>query len=645
MAHHSNLDIFNSFNLPKDFNQFSTNNKEYSPKNIEEVKEIIKFVKDKKLSFPLENGDFFDISQFNNNEKMFYIRMLFSCLVDADYCSSALFSDKDYLSKTTGIELKPKKLFNSLNKYRNNLIINSSKSIINDLRNKVFNDCVLSANKKPSFFTLSAPTGTAKTLAMLAFALKHAEIYNKKRIIFVVPYLSIIEQNIEIYKEICGEDYILEDDSQVEYDDITREYSQRWSSPIIFTTSVKLFETLFKSKSTDCRRLHSLANSIIVFDESHTLSGDFLNCSLEVLNLLVKNFNTTVVLSSATQPAYNSRKNLKIETTEIIDNPTKLYNDYSKSRKININFNLDKEQTLENIVDKMTLEKQTITIVNTRKTGLELFNLLVEKNNEEDCFYLSTNLCSKHKLDMIEEIKEKLKNGLPCKVVATQCIEAGVDLDFENLRRELGPYDSIVQGGGRCNRNGKTVGNIEIFKLKNPIFPTGKYYYNASQCVVQLYNKYKNIDINNLEIMEEYFKLLYGTITCEHDKKEILEDIKTLDFKKMSKDYKLIDNNQITVIVPYNKDIKNYKNIRDEIYRSNYNGCYHINKKIMKKSRKITVNSFDFKNINNNCIPLYFNVNGEDILSNWYLISDEKTSFYDNKVGLNFDNDTSLFLF
>ena len=179
MGHHSNLDIYHSFKSPRkeeDYSMITTNNKEFAAKNKEELKDIIKFISDNNLVFPLRKNDFFDIDNMTNNEKMFYVRMLFSCLVDADYSASASFFEEDYLDKVTGEELKPKELLDNLLNYRNNLILkNSKKSLMNDLRNRVFEDCLISSQEEPNFFTLSAPTGTAKTLAMLVFALKHAE--------------------------------------------------------------------------------------------------------------------------------------------------------------------------------------------------------------------------------------------------------------------------------------------------------------------------------------------------------------------------------------------------------------------------------------------------------------------------------------
>lgn len=325
IAHHSELSISvvtgdDINNLSKKGIDFDSNNLRYSTKDNEEMKNMLNFLDPHiNLNKKINLKD----TLTTTNQFLFYLRMLYSCLVDADFSSSAECDKLDYLEYATGIELNPDKLIVNLNNYRNNILSHSNPdNKMNILRNRVYTDCIDAALKNPGLFTLTAPTGTAKTLAMLGFALTHAEKYDKKRIFFILPMLSIIEQSTAIYKEICGNDYVLEDDSQSELTEQEREFATRWSSPITVTTSVKFFELLFQNKNSKCRKLHNLANSIIIFDEAQSLPPEVLETTLDIINVLCKEFNCTVLFSTATPPSFGYREGvdwkLKINHSYIV---------------------------------------------------------------------------------------------------------------------------------------------------------------------------------------------------------------------------------------------------------------------------------------------------------------------------------------
>lgn len=650
-AHHSELDMTQSIEIPNDIKLndydfsrkfYTKNNKECALGSKREFIEIIEYAKKHNLIRKIEKKDYFPLKEMTPNETMFYMRMIFSCLVDADYSSSAEFSNENYIEESTGVELNPKDLYDKLIKYKNNIIKNSkSNSKLNELRNLVFDNCVEIGKNPTNIYTLTAPTGTAKTLALLAFALQNAIKTNKKRIIIVLPYLSIINQNVDIYKTICGDNIVLEDDSNVEYTETTKLLADRWSSPITITTSVKFFETLFSSKPTTCRKLHNLSNAVIVFDESHTLNSNVLTCTIELINEFAKRYNSTILFSTATPLNYSHRKNIKWTPIEVIKDVNKLYYDFSKTKNIDIKWELDKEKTYEELCNEVKTNT-TLHIFNTKKLALKMYKEMVKHFNMDSCFLLTNNLCPQHKEDVLKKIKEKLDNKQECHIISTQCIEAGVDIDIKEVYRQIAPLNSIIQAAGRCGRNCNEDCFLIIFNIKDDEIKQ-KYpnieYQNAVLCLKILLNKYNgSIDINNLEIMNEYSKLLFNSSTSSKDKFELTTAIKEYDFVKVNQEYNLIENNTKSIIVPYFDMIDEYKKIKQEIIENNY--C--INKTIMKKSKRIVINSYDkIETISKYCTQLKTRINGEEYLLDWFIL-DDTFSLYDEKIGLDFDNDFSL---
>lgn len=636
-SHHSELDEFINLTIPNfEEENYTKDGKIISIKDKKEFDDISKYIIDNNLLFKLEDEDFFDISKMSNNEKMFYMRMLYSCLIDADYCASAEFENPDYINFSTGLDLNPQIQLNKLDNYRNDIIKKStSNSEMNELRNYVYEQCTKASSYNNNLFTLTAPTGTAKTLALINFALNHALKFNKNRIIIVLPYLSIIDQTASIYKEIFGEDMVLIDDSQTEYTEQTREFSERWSSPIIITTSVKFFETLFKSKGTDCRRLHNVSNSIVIFDESHNLPTNIINCTIEIVNSLVKYYNTTMVFSTATQTNYNYRKNIIWNPKEIIDDTKWLYDKYSNIKKLSVDWLISGGISLEFISLKMIKETSCMCITNTKRQAKEIYNLLLKYNNNKDeCFYISSDLCPLHKLEKINYIKERLKNNLPCKLSSTSGLEAGVDIDFPHVFRELSQLWSLIQASGRSARNANFIGKLTIFLPEgNNLYPSG-YIENAANIVKRMSNNSNgNIDINNLECINNYSKYIYSSTYGDRDNIEIIEDIESIDFIKLAKDYKLIKNDQYQIIVPYSGCMNDYLKIKNKFIKNNF--C--ISKEDMKFVSGFTVNTYDKENTEKYCTRLNIYIKNEIYHSNFFIL-DESLNLYTEELGLNFNN-------
>ncbi len=565
-----------------------------------------------------------------NISKMLKTRMLFSTLVDADYTDTATHYNRTFMERSSGHKLDPEKLLSTLSAYKENMKAKStSDSKINEIREQIFNECERSAKTPQGLFTLTAPTGTGKTLSLLNFALNNAKEFHKERIIIILPFLAIIEQNAKIYRQICPE--LLEDHSQAEYDDETKLFSQRWSSPIIITTAVKFFEGLFSYMPSDCRRLHNIANSVIVFDEAQSLPPHLIGVTIETINSLYKDFHCTVLFSTATQPSFHFIKDLEWSPKEILENPSEIY---KRTERVKVNWNINEETPFEEIGDKMAKSDSCCTIVNMRKHSKALFELLKEICEWDSLFHISTDMCTEHRVKTLTIIKERLESKLPCRIVSTQCIEAGVDLDVEKVFRALAPLDSIIQSAGRCNRNGKLdYGTVEVFipKSDSKIYPD-EYYEFAAKKVSYLNSKYARemdtLNINDLKHISAYYELLFTDSPTED--KKLLEYIELQDYEKVDETYKLIKKGGFNVIVPYKEKLSLFNEVKEEALNTG------LTPALIAKAQSITVNNYDLKKIQDLCEPVYFKQygknRGEKEKSPWYILHEE--TFYHEKLGL-----------
>ena len=466
------------------------------------------------------------ISINDNVASMLYTRMLFSCLVDADYSVSASDENEDYLDKTTDESFDPNELLTRLNTYRDGIRKNSkANGMLNAIRDIFYDQCGNAGEENgEGLFTLTGPTGIGKTLALMHFSLRHCLQWNKRRIIVVLPFLSLTEQTAKEYGNIA--DSILEDTSQVQWTDETKEYSARWSAPIIITTSVKFFESLFCDQPTDCRKLHHIANSVILFDEAQSLPNEVLGCTLEAVEELCKRYHVTMVFSTATQPDYH--------TISPEWQPKEIYPDHAalfqKLKWVNVTWRIKTETPLPSIAREMSEKKSVCAIVNLRKHAKELFEALIASCPENECFFLTTDLCAAHRSTQVQTIKERLKAGLPCRVVATQCIEAGVDLDFDVMYRALAPLEAIIQAAGRCNRNGRIPGGGEVIVFvpasDERLYP-GNWYAQGASVVAQMYAENGSIDINDPAFIQTYYQLLFKN---QCDKRVLMDAINERDY-------------------------------------------------------------------------------------------------------------------
>lgn len=556
---------------------------------------------------------------------MLLARFLLSALADADYSASAEHFKPDYLETHTGQNLNPDETLEHLLQLRNEKQkISTSSAALNVLRDQLFEDCLHAAEQPPGLFTLTAPTGLGKTLSLLAFALKHCIKHRQmRRIVLILPYLAILEQNVRDYRRVFPE--LLESHSAAILDERARMLSERWDVPCIVTTNVGFFEPLFSARPTDCRRLHQIAGSVIVLDEAQSLPPELLEATLQTVKLLCSQYGCTVVFSTATQPSFQHLPGLQWTPTEIVPAPEMLF---QVTRRVTYDWRIEQPVSYRLIAEELTACNQGCVIVNLRAHAEKLFRIL-EETVPESVFYLTSDLCSVHRSRVLEIVKERLTEGKSCYLVASQCIEAGVDLDFPVVYRALAPLESIIQAAGRCNRNGDSPdGRVIVFLPdEERLYPLGTYYKRAAVCVKTLASRHP-IDCFNLKHIEEYYEILYSN--ADGDKEKLKQAIQNRDYVEVQKEYKLIESKGVQVIVPWNDEIDLFLSVQEEYERTG------LTRDLIKRARPLTVSSFAENQVKECCIPLFFRVYGQEseVKTDWYLLGNREC--YHEKLGLNF---------
>ncbi len=485
----------------------------------------------------------------------FYTRMLFSCLVDADFIDTESFMQGaqprgNYDSISTLIE--------RLERYF--LSWRPDDTPLNQVRTDIRNYCEKACQEPPGLFSLTVPTGGGKTLSSLRFALGHAAAHKMERIIYVIPYTSIIDQTAQVFKKIFGEDQVLEHHSSVDYnvsgvhqDTIAPlEYKRKlacenWDAPVIVTTAVQFFESLFADRPSKCRKLHNIANSVIIFDEAQTLPAPFLTPCVAAISQLVKHYSSSAVLCTATQPELSQMfSRHKIHIKEIIPNPAPIYKTLKRASVKSIGL-----LPWEELGKKIAQHSQVLCIVGRRKSVQTLFESLPPDGS----YCLSTLLYPKHRKKLFEEIREKLKCGEPCRVISTSLIEAGVDLDFPAVYREKAGLDSILQAAGRCNREGKRPAADSItwfFDCEDGPTAQTRQNVDALERVLKDHE-----DISNPAAIRDYFEFLWYIKGDEATDKECIISAfeKGIDgcvfpFRQVANKFRLINSPAKNVYIP-----------------------------------------------------------------------------------------------
>lgn len=398
-----------------------------------------------------------------------WVRMLFSCLVDADYLDTEAFMQQGQ-NIQRGVFKNIEELRTVFNASMTDMTGKAPRTNVNRIRQEVLAACRKAAEIKPGLFSLTVPTGGGKTLSSMAFALEHAVKYGKIRIIYVIPYTSIIEQTAKILADIFGRDNVVEHHSNLEPSKETQRASlaaENWDAPIIVTTNVQFFESLYAAKPSRCRKLHNIVNSVVILDEAQLLPPQLLTPCVESMNQLVKNYDATILLATATQPALPGLA----EPTEIVQDTQGLY-DRLKRTEILFPQKLDERINWEELAEKLKGHEQVLCVVNTRRDCYDLHKLM-----PEGTIHLSALMCGRHRSAVIRLLKRRLTKGLPIRVVSTQLVEAGVDIDFPVVYRAFAGLSSIAQAAGRCNREGKLndegrMGQVHVF-VPPKASPTG----------------------------------------------------------------------------------------------------------------------------------------------------------------------------
>ena len=482
-----------------------------------------------------------------------WIRMIFSSLVDADFLDTEAYMDERN-SQQRGGYLPMKNLLEQFNSYITNKIASSDKTPINAIRQEILADCRSAAAHKQGNFSLSVPTGGGKTLSSLAFALEHAIKHDLCRVIYVIPYTSIIEQNADVFREVLGDDQVIEHHSNFDENDSTtkaRLSAENWDAPVIVTTSVQFFESLFAAKPSRCRKLHNIAKSVVVLDEAQLVPVEYLEPILQTMDLLRLYYQVSFVISTATQPAFKNREGFKglPYVREIISNVSRLYTDL---KRVEIETPQDwiKATSWKKLAALLTNEEHVLCVVSDRKSCRTLHKLM-----PKGTFHLSGLMCGQHRSKIINEIKQQLKEDRRVRVISTQLVEAGVDIDFPVVYRALAGLDSITQAAGRCNREGKLEkGRVVIFipPQKSPPGILRKAYETTSRIL-----KEGIFDPTEPYIFEKFFAELYWKINSL-DGKDIIKLLKPdpqecgIQFRTAANRFCIIDDKaQKNILVPY----------------------------------------------------------------------------------------------
>ena len=579
----------------------------------------------------------------NDISRDMFLRMLYSCLLDADSLDTERHFDESKAELRKPLTLaETTVLFTAwlekLEERQAELQAKASESaqtdkqrLVNQVRAEVIEACRTAAEEKQGVFRLTVPTGGGKTLASLGFALRHV-IHNAavpntekpalRRIIYAIPYTSIIDQTAQVFRDLLGEEGLLVHHSALpderDYNERDgangdgqsawrRLASQNWDAPLIVTTTVQLFESLFSNKPGRCRKLHNLVGSVIILDEAQMLPLTLLQPIVSALKILERHYGVTVVFCTATQPAFTElSKHLKgfKEWCDIVPSERQTQH-FQDMKRVDYHIVTNKQGEPEEwnwtrVAEEMKKGDQTqcLAVVNTRRHALELLYAL----GDPDAFHLSTLLCGAHRAAVLTEVRRRLKEGLPCRLVSTQVIECGVDVDFPRVLRSVGPFDRIIQCAGRCNREGRLEGRGEviIFFPEDKAMPP-KEYQIASAVTRDLLLDSANPDFDKPTVSEEYFRKVYRLLVT--DAKGIAQMQKDLNFPGVANAFHMITQDTLPVLVCYEPLRELYDRILEvaattgKLTREQWNQAQQIIVNVLSKDIAAQVKSGTIKDI------------------------------------------------
>lgn len=511
------------------------------------------------------------------------IRLLFSCLVDADFLDTEAFMDEERKGRRHEATCGYAPLETLRDRLTKHMEGFSTEGKINEARRAFLNQCREHGRTCPKgYYSLFLPTGGGKTLSSMTWALETALNHKAQRIIYVIPYTSIITQTAGIFREIFGEENVLEHHSDITFSggeasqeaeryERTRLLAENWDAPIIVTTNVQFFESLFSHKVSRSRKVHSIANSVVVFDEVQMFPTEFLHPMLRLLEDLRRIYGTQLLFCSATLPPFdkdhsssfkkvNDFHQLSDAIQPIVPEDPELFKVFDR-----VIYHLEeKEYTTKELSQELYQHDSALCIVNSRRDASQLYRALLEEGKKpQDVIHLSRNMCSAHLKERIAEVRQRLKAKIPTIVISTQLIEAGVDIDLPIVYRAMSGLDSIVQAGGRCNREGKrpAPGEVYVFSLSDGGKALGAIArgQNATRFLLDNDKEHTRSSMP-LELIEAYYDRYYASIESfdtKHIAKSLYDEDEAkrwrFDFQQASEDFQLIDNVDRDLFVPYGR--------------------------------------------------------------------------------------------
>lgn len=601
---------------------------------------------------PLKNG----MEQAVAN--MLDVRMLFSCLVDADFLDTEAHFEGDAQGKRPrpdGPKLEASAALAALDAHMAKLrSATGAQTEVRQAREALWSAAEHSGQMQPGLFTLTAPTGSGKTLSMLKFALEHAARHNLKRIVLAVPFLSVIEQTAREYRKVFKsfpDNFVLEHhslaglgveserhDAEGASESQRRLLTENWDAPIVLTTNVQLLESLFSNRPSSCRKLHNLMESVILFDEAQSLPASLAVPTLAALSHLSSAYHSSVVFATATQPAFDTLHTAvtkhAVQGWQPDEAVPKHAEMFSMLKRVEVSWPKigEKRGWAELAADlRSDNAKQVLCVVNLKRHVLALLD---ELTGTEGLFHLSTNMCAEHRRDVLEKVRARLIAGETCRLISTQCVEAGVDLDFPLVYRALAPLEAIAQAAGRCNREGKLnaqgrLGKVVVFEPNEEkelrwCYPTHAYY-QAAEVTRTMLTLHGDLNINDPALYRDYYRRLYDLNNPASQNELLNEAITALDFPEVAKHYRLIDQNTIQVLVPWAERREEFDALRNEAGREG------ISAKWMRRAQGLAVSIYLTKNgAPAWAIPAKLRRGGTS--DEWFFLEGD---YYDDILGLN----------
>ena len=539
-------------------------------------------------------------------------RFLFSCLVDADFLDTESHFKPERTKFRRVPLLSEEAAFQVVIEHLEGL---KGDGNVNRMRHQLLTDCLSTAVLPPGLFSLTAPTGSGKTLASLAFALKHCCHHNAnlpvtstdrfRRVIVVIPFTSIIEQTAKVFrslfKPIFGPDYVLEHHSAVDYGELesdrdrdtedirvrrARLSAENWASPLVVTTSVQFFESLFAHKPSRCRKLHNIARSVVIFDEVQTLPQNLVPSLLSAVNCLTRDYGVTAVFCTATQPAFGTAAKAidgGWNPREISTHPDAFAEALRRTQiRIRSKDSPKSPSYWSQLAEELTDYDRVLCVVNTRNQAAELFQALPKAGR----FHLSAAMCAAHRSDKLAVIRQRLEEGKTCRLVSTQLIEAGVDVDFPIAYRALGPLDSIIQTAGRCNREGRSpeLCPVLVFHPPSGGLPPGAYK-TATQVTESFLDEFSDEPLHQPGTYRRYFSRLYSVLGPDSARDDpVYQASDKFDFPVAAQKCQLVGDQTRSVLVQYGHGRKLIETIRHQQY---------LTADLARRCQRFTINIYE----------------------------------------------------